>query len=88
MGTGAPYATGALSLFTTCPDLPTHGLEGGRMVLDSFTISQDPEETGVNEQLGGTITSTLTRVGSIGPFGAVRATFDFSPPRRQLSTFK
>lgn len=77
----------ALSLIQTCPEFPTHQAMSGTVRFTSFVLSLDAEDTGREERLAGTLTSTLTRANADGPVGSVRSTFDFEPPRQPLTDF-
>jgi hypothetical protein len=78
----------ALSLFSTCPEFPTHPVLAGELKLDTIIIAEDPDDTGRMEKLTGTLTATLTRSNAEGRVGTMLTVFDFAPPRRPLTDFK
>jgi hypothetical protein len=83
-----PDANAALSLFQTCPEVPTNHAIGGVLELTKLTISERPEQTGEGERVAGTLTATIAREDLDGPAGTLEASFDFAPPRRPLTDFK
>lgn len=68
----------ALSLFNTCPSRPTLHASAGELVLDQFTIQEDPDKTGQGEQITGTLTATVTAFEGM-VAGVIRASFNFKP---------
>jgi hypothetical protein len=84
---GDGEANAVLSLFDTCPDFPQFPVVEGSLRLTALTLAADPEDTGEQERVVGTITATLARASSDAPVGTLRASFDFTPPRRPLATF-
>jgi hypothetical protein len=84
---GAGEAGAVLSLFGTCPDFPQFPGAEGMVRLTALTLAAEPEDTGEQERLAGTLTATLTRSSTDARVGLLRASFDFTPPRRPLATF-
>lgn len=84
----APGAEVNLSLFQTCPDFPTvHGV-AGTLTLDELRVAVDPEGTGHDEHVAGTLTASVARGVPLEVVGTVEAHFDFDVPRRPLMTFQ
>lgn len=81
-------ARASLSMFQTCPDFPTVHASSGTLRFDVLTISVDPEDTGHDERVEGTLTATVSRGVPMQNVGRVRSQFAFDVPRRPLMTFQ
>ena len=81
---GARGVMGALSLFDTCPDRPTLNISAGQVVFTRFDVAEDPDDTGTDEHVVGTVTGTLAAVDG-SRAGTITATFDFFPEKAPVS---
>lgn len=77
-----------LSLFGTCPDFPTmHGV-AGTVTFDELRFALDPEGTGIDERVVGTLTASVARGTPLQVVGRLDAAFEFEVPKRPLMTFE
>lgn len=71
-----------LSLYETCPRTPQLRAHSGALILDVFQIADDPEDSGVQENLRGTLTATVVGVDPTRPAGRIESAFSFVPSGR------
>jgi hypothetical protein len=71
-----------LSLYKTCPRTPQLRALSGEVVFEVFQVADDPEDTGVQENIRGTLTATVVGVDATRPAGTIEAAFSFVPSSR------
>jgi len=81
-------ARASLSMFQTCPDFPTVHAVAGTLRLDRLSLAVDPEDTGHDERVEGTLTASIARGSPMQMVGDLRSDFSFDVPRRPLMTFQ
>ncbi len=81
-------ARASLSMFQTCPDFPTVHAVSGTLRLDRLSLAVDPEDTGHDERVEGTLTASIARGSPMQMVGDLRSDFGFDVPRRPLMTFQ
>jgi len=86
VGRGGGLANVTLSLFQTCPDRPQLDAASGEIVFEVFRLAARAEDAGRDEALSGTVTATVVGADGRTVAGTIRATFDFEPGARTLST--
>jgi len=69
----------SLSLFETCPDRPTLFAVSGQISFSQFSVSEDPEDTGLHEVLAGTLTATVVGVDKETIAGTIHSEFSYRP---------
>lgn len=79
LGRGQDQLRASLSLFTTCPFHPTLHAISGEVRFDKLTIAPDPDNTGVNEVVEGSMTATVAGTDPDLAVGVVDARFSFRP---------
>ena len=75
----------SLSLFETCPDRPTLVAVDGQIEFTEFAVAQDPEDTGVEEVLAGTLTATVVAADGKTIAGTIRSEFNYRPERLSIT---
>jgi hypothetical protein len=68
-----------LSLFETCPDRPTLVASQGQIEFTDFAVAVDPEDTGVEEVVAGTLTATIVAADGVTIAGHVHSEFNYRP---------
>lgn len=86
--TYAGGATATLSMFHTCPQSPAVYANSGTLQFDVLRLVIDPDDTGRNERIEGTMTSTVVRGATLESVGSLQADFRFDVPKRPLMTFR
>lgn len=71
-----------LSLYETCPRTPQLRAHSGTLVFEVFQIAIDPEDSGVQENIRGTLTATVVGVDPARPAGRLESEFSFVPSGR------
>ena len=74
-----------LSLFQTCPDRPTLFATSGEIQFDEFKVSKEPEDTGVEEIVAGTLTATVVGADGEEVAGVIRSEFNYRPGRLAIT---
>ena len=75
----------SLSLFETCPDRPTLVAVDGQIEFTDFAVAQDPEDTGIEEVLAGTLTATVMAADGKTIVGTIRSEFNYRPERLSIT---
>ena len=75
----------SLSLFQTCPDRPTLVASSGTIRFDEFDVSAEPEDTGVEEIVSGTLTATVVGIDGESFAGVIRSEFSYRPGRLAIT---
>ena len=71
-----------LSLYRTCPRTPQLRALSGVLSFDVSQVADDPEDTGVQENIRGTLTATVVGVDPTRPAGWIESEFSFVPSGR------
>lgn len=86
---GEGRANATISLFQTCPNFPTLHATSGTLTITDFDLAVEPEDTGEEEHIAGSLTATVARSDDLAtPAGVMASEFDFEPPARPTITFK
>ncbi len=83
---GAVSAT--LSMFHTCPHSPAVYAASGTLEFNVLRLVIDPDDTGDDERIEGTMTATVVRGVDMETVGTVQADFQFDVPKRPLMSFR
>ena len=75
----------SLSLFDTCPDRPTLVALDGEIEFTEFAVAEDPEDTGREEVLAGTLTATVVAADGMTIAGTIRSEFNYRPETLSVS---